>query len=87
MSSQCYDRGCRRRGVFTIEPVEGFRVRVCQPCFSARYGVRAPWLLPGKLRPRPIDSILVIEASESVKPLRSSGHGPSIPRSYRRARA
>lgn len=86
MSSQCYERGCRRRAVFTIEPVESFRVRVCQPCFSARYGVSAPWRLKGRPTPKPLAAIEVIELGESVKTLRPSGHGPSIPWSYRRVR-
>lgn len=87
MSAVCYMTGCRKRGVFTVEPVEGYRVRICRPCFSARYGVSAPWLLPGKPVPLKQTQVTHIEASESVKTLRSSGHGQPIPWSYRRARA
>ena len=86
MSAECYQQGCRRRGVFTIEPVESYRVRICRPCFSARYGVDAPWLLKGKPVPLKTTQVTTIEASESIKSLRPSGHGPSIPFSYRRVR-
>lgn len=84
--NRCYGYGCSRKGIFEVEPVKDVHAWMCEGCFTDKYGKDAviKYLLGTLPLPAPATQVEVIERSESVRTLRSSGHGRAIPRDYRR---